>query len=182
MRILIQIILWAAAVAAGPLEDARSFNPRPESETRCHRPYADYRHAFESYREDAAALKASIIISQGGPISPSTLERLDPFSPDTDIEHVVSRQEAWASGLCSEPTIRRYVTDLYNLTLATFEVNRAKSNLDYAEWQPDHNRCWTAAVHVRMKRVYQLHVDKDEQDALVNQLSLCDSFALRLES
>ena len=99
---------------------------------------------------------------------------------DTTIEHIVAINEAHTSGMCAADTEtkRTFAGDLLNLTLASAEVNSAKSNLDAFDWLPEKNRCWFAQRVVDVKLKYGMTVDRDEADALENILSECGSTAL----
>ncbi len=99
---------------------------------------------------------------------------------DTHIEHIVATSEAHDSGLCARNrTIRtRFARDLRNLTLASPEVNRRKSDHDAADWLPMRNRCWFASRIVEVRRAYGLTIDQREADALEKILSGCGSTAM----
>ena len=143
------------------------------------RKYDHYRHVFTQY-EDDTGLEARITVYQGGMFSPYDGARFANLG-QSDIEHIVSRREAFDSGLCVQPlqTKRSFITDLNNLTLASPQVNRKeKSDRDAAAWMPPENRCWFAARIVRVKSLYALSVDPLERTALANQLHLCKSFEL----
>lgn len=103
---------------------------------------------------------------------------------DTTIEHIVAIHEAHTSGLCNvdTETKRTFAGDLLNLTLASAEVNGAKSNLDAFDWLPEKNRCWFAQRIVDVKLKYGMTVDRDEADALEGILSECTSTALIREA
>ena len=99
---------------------------------------------------------------------------------DTTIEHIVAIHEAHTSGMCTADieTKRTFAGDLLNLTLASPEVNGAKSNLDAFDWLPDKNQCWFAQRVVDVKLKYGMTVDKDEANALEGVLSGCESTEL----
>ena len=103
---------------------------------------------------------------------------------DTQIEHIVAINEAHTSGMCTADTEtkRTFAGDLLNLTLASPEVNGAKSNLDAFDWVPEMNQCWFAQRVVDVKLKYGMTVDRDEADALEGILSGCDSTALIKEA
>ncbi len=102
----------------------------------------------------------------------------------TDIEHIVARSEAHDSGLCAVDRAmrRRFASDLLNLTLASPKVNRCsksgKCAKDAAEWMPDMNQCWFAALIIKVRRKYGLTIDRREADALEQVLSSCPSTEL----
>ena len=99
---------------------------------------------------------------------------------DTQIEHIVAINEAHHSGMCTADieTKRTFAGDLLNFTLASPEVNGAKSNLDAFDWLPEKNQCWFAQRVVDVKLKYGMTVDKDEADALEGILAGCESTAL----
>ena len=103
---------------------------------------------------------------------------------ETTIEHIVAIHEAHTSGMCTADTEtkRTFAGDLLNLTLASSEVNSAKSNLDAFDWLPEMNQCWFAQRVVDVKLKYGMTVDKDEADALEGVLSGCESTALIKEA
>ena len=99
-------------------------------------------------------------------------------SRDTDIEHIVARSEAYASGLCAATpeTRRRFATDLLSLTLASPDVNRRqKRDRDAAAWVPDRNQSWFADRVVRIRQKYNLTIDGREASALDQVLVSCSS-------
>lgn len=72
--------------------------------------------------------------------------------------------------------------DLFNLTLASPEVNGAKSNVDAFDWMAEKNQCWFAQRVVDVTLKHGMTVDKDEADALEGVLSECRSTALVKEA
>ena len=100
---------------------------------------------------------------------------------ETDIEHLVARSEAHDSGLCAESaaTRRRFASDVWNLALASPEVNRReKGARDAAEWLPAQNRCWFAGRVILVRLAYGLTIDVAEALALEEVLSGCSSVDL----
>ncbi len=121
-----------------------------------------------------------IIAELGGIYSPYTGETFT-SKTETDIEHMVATSEAHDSGLCAADaaTKRRFASDLLNLTLADPTTNRhEKSDKDAADWLPDMNRCWFADRVVRVRREYDLTIDRREASALEAVLSGCGSTSL----
>ena len=97
---------------------------------------------------------------------------------DTDIEHIVSRREAHDSGLCSQPkaTRKKFANDLLNLTLAAPRENRVyKRDKDASEWRPPliESHCWFSTTILKVKRKYNLTVDKKEAKALFDMFKTC---------
>ena len=101
---------------------------------------------------------------------------------ETDIEHVVVTSEAHDSGLCTadKATRARFAKDLWNLTLASPEVNRwQKSGKDAAEWLPDRNWFRLAGRVLEVKCAYGLTVDPAEAGTLEEILRRCSSAAMQ---
>ena len=126
------------------------------------------------------SVETEIVTALGGIYSPYTLERFS-RTRETDIEHIVARSEAHDSGLCSADlaTRRRFASDLLNLTLAAPELNRHdKRDHDAAGWLPPMNRCWFAGRIVKVRRKYDLTIDRREADVLERVFSSCSSTEL----
>ncbi len=102
---------------------------------------------------------------------------------DVQIEHLVAVKEAHDSGLCRADyqTKINFANDLDNIALASASVNRSKSDKDPAEWLPDNNECWYVWQHMKVKRKYDLTIDRSEQRAIARILSDCTAEDLRLE-
>ena len=124
-------------------------------------------------------VEAQIAEHLGGIWSPYTLREFSTLG-ETQIEHIVALSEAHDSGLCgaAAATRRAFAEDLDNLTLASPEVNRAKSGHDAAEWLPEHNRCWFAGRVVAVRAEYGLTIDSREYDQLERVLGGCKSVGL----
>lgn len=174
---LVGIGLLVQTGRCSPLDDLATLPVRPEIPHDHAPPYAEFERPYTSYELDNTLFER-IVRYQRGAFSPYTLETFAP-GERPDIEHIVSRKEAHDSGLSEQGTgaIRSFVTDLRNLTLASRSVNAAKGERDFASWQPTHNRCWTAARIVEVKRTYGLSVDEPEHAALRHQLHLCNQSA-----
>ena len=128
------------------------------------------------------SVEQQIVESMGGIIyGPYTGSWFDSTS-DTDIEHIVALSEAHDSGLCEAgaETMRRFASDIVNLTLASPAVNRRKGGKDAAEWLPDLNRCWFASRVVEVRQKYGLTIDQREHNELESILSGCTSTEMRL--
>ena len=146
---------------------------RVTAELRC----SPYQVSDYSYPQ---SVELRIIESLGSIWSPYT-GRTFTNRRETDIEHIVARSEAHDSGLCAATanTRRRFSTDLLNLTLASPNVNRQqKRDHDAADWLPMLNRCWFADRIVRVRKKYNLSIDRREVDALERVLNSCVSTAL----
>ena len=171
-------LLLAALAAVTPLAQLESIHVQPPG---CpSRPYHRYQRAYDEYEADRG-LETRIVRSMGGRIYSPYDGRTYASITDTDIEHIVSREEAHVSGLCHAPRATKvaFVTDLGNLTLATPQVNRAqKGSKDAAKWQPIRNRCWFVARVVDVKYTWGLSVDEAEYHALRDALDECHSFTL----
>ena len=124
-------------------------------------------------------VEAQIAEHLGGIWSPYTLREFSTLE-ETQIEHMVALSEAHDSGLCgaTAATRRAFAKDLDNLTLASPEVNRAKSGHDAAEWLPEHNRCWFAGRVVAVRAEYGLTIDSREYAELERVLGGCKSVDL----
>ena len=144
-------------------------------EERCS-PYERNRHY--SYPQDIEVLIAGQLGDIYGPYTGTCFASLY----ETSIEHIVAVSEAHDSGLCATtPAIRRqFAADLRNLTLASLAVNKAKSDKDAAQWQPQRNRCWFAARVIAVRSAYGLTIDVREKAALSAILERCGSTALEV--
>ena len=172
MAVMILLLLLALpAVAADTFMGLRIAPPED-----CRRSYRSYHRTFESYREDHS-LERRIVRSQGGAFSPYDGTRFDSLR-ESDIEHVVAREDAYASGLCrmGEQSMRSFVTDANNLTLATKHLNRAvKGNAGPGGWTPPTKagRCWYARRYVRVKRLWNLTITREDAAAAGRMLADC---------
>ncbi len=148
---------------------------RVEPESRC----PGNRYDRDEYGSRYRSKEDDIIEELGGIFGPYT-GRCYESDRDTTIEHMVAINEAHYSGMCTEDieTKRTFAGDLLNLTLASGEVNSAKSNLDAFDWLPEMNRCWFALRVVEVKHKYGMTVDREEASALEKVLSGCDSTEL----
>ena len=146
-----------------------------QPESRC----AGHRYDRDEYGSRYRSKEDDIIEELGGIFGPYT-GRCYESDRDTTIEHMVAINEAHYSGMCTEDieTKRTFAGDLLNLTLASGEVNSAKSNLDAFDWLPEMNRCWFARRVVEVKLKYGMTVDREEASALEKVLSGCDSTEL----
>lgn len=138
------------------------------AEHRC----SPYERADYSYPQE---IEEQIIARLGGMFSPYTGEAFS-SRRESDIDHIVAISEAHDSGACAWKRKRRraFARDLDNLTLASPELNRhRKKAKDFAEWQPERNKCWMAETVIAVKRKYGLSVDRAEQQALQEVLSGC---------
>ena len=142
-------------------------------EQRCS-PFTQEDYSYSQSVED------DIIARLGGIYSPYTAECFGSKTL-TDIEHMVARSEAHASGLCAaDDGIRSsFGRDLDNLTLASPSVNRyQKGAKDATDWLPTNNRCWFAATIVKVRLKYGLTIDSLEAAALDEVLTNCTSLEL----
>ena len=98
-----------------------------------------------------------------------------------DVEHIVARSEAHASGLCKADAATRkaFAESMLNLTVADCHLNRCergqKCGNDVAEWQPTHNKCWFAERTLEIRRVWGLTIDPTEKKAVKAILDECES-------
>ncbi len=105
-----------------------------------------------------------------------------------DIEHIVAREEADESGMCSRTLEERkeFALDLINLTFAPNSLNASKGKRDAADIASSDQskfrdaltvtgKCFWAAQTVRVKSKYGLDVDAAEKTALGETLAECES-------
>lgn len=84
-----------------------------------------------------------------GKIAPYTCRPVA-SAAEVDIEHIVAFAEARRSGL-PQSRAKEFVDDPLNIAVAYPAVNRyQKRDLDIAQWQPAHNRCWYARQYERV--------------------------------
>lgn len=150
-------------------ETWRGLTVAPES--RCS-PYNsnDYRYS--------SSVEGHTIANMNGKIYSPYTGRCFSSASETDIEHIIARSEAHDSGLCAaDNSVRhRFSNDLLNITLASPQLNRgSKSDKDASQWMPMMNRCWFANQVVRVRRKYNLTIDRLEAVALERILSQCSS-------
>lgn len=134
-----------------------------EAAVGCEEPYRS-----RDYRYDADRMERDVARRTGGLYAPY-MDRLALSLHDTDLEHVVARSEAHASGGCHWPVERRreYAGDTLNAVLAFPRTNRvSKRAKDAGEWMPPRNQALFAwRVHA-VKSKWGLSVDRREADAL----------------
>lgn len=105
-----------------------------------------------------------------------------------DIEHIVAREEADESGMCSRTLEDRkeFAVDPINLTFAPNSLNASKGKRDAGEIASSRQskfrdaltvsgKCFWAAQTVRVKSKYGLSVDAAEQTALAEALAECEA-------
>lgn len=101
---------------------------------------------------------------------------------DIDIDHVVSIHDAWLTGAQGWDDHSRvaFYQDPLNLLATEGSVNRAKSNLNAAQWLPPYEagHCDFAARQVAVKTKWGLGVTDAEQDALAGVLAGCSGQGL----
>lgn len=155
---------------AAVLAELHALSVSPEH--RC----SDYDRDDYPYPQSVESQIASLL---GGIWSPYTLREFSTLE-ETQIEHMVALSEAHDSGLCGAAAAlrRAFAEDLDNLTLASPEVNQAKSGHDAAGWLPEHNRCWFAGRIVAVRAEYGLTIDRAEYAALERVLGGCVSVGL----
>ena len=154
-------------------ETWRGLRVAPEYRCSAYNPRSDYRYG--------QSVELDIIRDLGAIYSPYS-DTCFNSRRETDIEHLVARSEAHDSGLCAadQATRKRFANDLRNLTLASPQVNRyQKNDKDAADWMPQHNRCWFAAQVVKVRRAYDLSIDRREANALERILANCPSTAMQ---
>lgn len=157
-----------ACEAGEPKHAVKSlYEIRIEEEEEC----TDYEGDHYSYGRYLDIIKA---LQQGGYYA-AYENRCYDGPRDVTIEHIVARHEAHVSGLCSADyqTKVDFANDLDNIALADGDVNSEKSNSDPAEWLPDHHQCWFVSQTLRVKKKWNLSVDKKELEAINEVLSNC---------
>lgn len=105
-----------------------------------------------------------------------------------DVEHIVAREEADESGMCSRTLEDRkeFAADLINLTFAPNSLNASKGKRDAGEIASSEQskfrdaltvagKCFWAAQTVRVKSKYGLSVDAAEKTALDEILTECEA-------
>nr|WTB12186.1 HNH endonuclease family protein [Streptomyces antimycoticus] len=96
-----------------------------------------------------------------------------------DIDHVVPLKEAWRSGASQWTTAdrRAFANDLAHSQLIAVSAhsNRAKSDKDPSDWQPDlvSYHCTYARAWISVKHAYTLTTDEEEHAALTGMLDTC---------
>ena len=134
-----------------------------EADVGCEAPYRS-----RDYRYNADRMELAVARRTGGLYAPYN-DRLALSLHDTDLEHVVARSEAHASGGClwEKGRRREFANDTLNAVLAFPRTNRVvKRAKDAGEWMPMRNRRWFAwRVHA-VKTKWGLSVDRREADAL----------------
>jgi hypothetical protein len=106
-----------------------------------------------------------------------------------DIDHFVPLSEAWKSGAYKWTAQRReaFANDLGyapSLIAVSASTNRAKSDMDPAEWMPPNHAYWCtyAATWVSVKYRWALTVDVVEKGKLRSILATCGKIAIPLPS
>lgn len=157
----VSVLFASTVLAKAPTRAPKTGFLKIAEEMRC----SEYDPDDYSY---TSSIEHDIVELQGGVWSPYTLERFDSIK-ETDIEHIVPRSEAHDSGLCarSKDARRGFARDLFNLTLASPELNRyEKSDKEPMDWLPAENKCWYVWRWIHVKNKWQLTVDQAEIDTL----------------
>ena len=104
--------------------------------------------------------------------TPVRITNANKFDADIEVEHIVSKAEAWRSGL-SPMQFLEFEHDLDNLTLATARENGGgrKSDNDPGGYEPPYNAGWYAWQVIKVKQKYGLSVDTPEKAALIRFLA-----------
>ena len=108
-----------------------------------------HRYDREEYGTRYRSKEDDIILELGGIYGPYTVRCFESDWEST-IEHIVAINEAHYSGRWTEDTEtkRTFAGDLLNLTLASNEANRTKSNLDAFDW----SHHWAGVASVGLSR------------------------------
>ena len=87
-----------------------------------------------------------------------------------DIDHIVSKKEAWQSGAHGWTYDQRcqFANDELNLTAVTYSSNRSKGARDAAEWLPSEpsGTCFLMIRVIQVKKLWDLTVDETEYSQL----------------
>jgi len=98
-------------------------------------------------------------------------------SDAVQIDHVVSRMNAWVTGAFTWTPEQRYAfaNDPLDLLAVDGAVNQAKGNADAASWLPPNKafRCQYVTIQVEVKAKYGLWMTKSEHDAIAGILASC---------
>ena len=133
-------------------------------------------------------LAHAIGLAQRDPFDPCFIVEADWYLPydggrhsgqpgDVDIDHVVALAEAWDSGAAewSRTRRRQFANDPLNLLVSDPEVNRAKADLDVADWRPAQRSSWclTTTMIALTKLRYDLSIDPAESRSLREMARSC---------
>ena len=103
-------------------------------------------------------------------------DRMKRDGEKVDIEHIVSRKDAWDSGACnwSRQERREFASDLLEVTLADSSVNRSKSSND--TWIPPSRTNFCVLLHriLAIKKKYELTMDPKEFDYFQEHMPACE--------
>lgn len=176
------MLTWDRVMAAAVLVLPLALVDAARSETWCGLPVVEEasvgcRDAYDprDYRYDAGTMEKDVARRTGGLYAPYT-DRLARSLLETDLEHVVARSEAHASGGCLWPREKRrvFAGDTLNAVLAFPRVNRVEKRAkDAGEWMPARNAALFAWRVARVKSKWGLSVDARERDALAAALGGC---------
>jgi hypothetical protein len=96
---------------------------------------------------------------------------------ELDVDHVVSLEDAFASGgwRWTVEQRRAFANDQRNLLVVSASSNRAKGSSTADEWRPPRRDAWcrTAMRVAQVKAEYDLTVTTEERDALGQMLATC---------
>ena len=95
-----------------------------------------------------------------------------------DIDHIVSKKEAWQSGAYAWTYNQRcqFANDVLNLTAVTFSSNRSKGARDAGEWLPSEpsGKCYLVIRVIQVKKLWDLTVDETEYSQLRDLVAGCE--------
>lgn len=98
-------------------------------------------------------------------------------SSKVDIDHIVSRANAWDTGAAalSDDALREFANDPLNLLAVSSSLKRQKDEADAATWLPPNEdyRCEYVARQIAVKQKYGLWVAVAEKDAMERVLDTC---------
>jgi len=99
------------------------------------------------------------------------------FDGGVQIDHVVARGNAWATGAAGWNAVQRdaFANDPLELLAVSSAANQQKGDGDAATWLPSNKafRCQYVTIQVEVKTKYGLWVTQAEHDAIQTILESC---------
>lgn len=105
------------------------------------------------------------------------------YANQLDMEHIVSKKNAWNAGAASWTKAKRdaFANDPLNLIATDPSANRSKSDRTFDQWTVPNAafRCSLAADQIAVKVKYRLTVTSAEKSAMSKTLSTCPTQKIR---
>lgn len=105
------------------------------------------------------------------------------YANQLDMEHIVSKKNAWEAGAANWTKAKRdaFANDPLNLIAVDPSANRSKSDRTFDQWVPTNTsfRCALAADQIAVKVKYRLSVTTAEKSAMAKTLATCPTQAIR---